>query len=918
MISRFLPAARLRLALSLVLTLAAVWSVALYDLQRSQASDLHGAEQIAIFQAQAFAENARSTIKRVDEIALDLRAYWARDRSSFATVIERRQKYTADVAFQVAVVGADGYLLYSNLASTTDRIYLGDREHVSVHQESAGVDHLFISKPLKGKVSSKWSIQFSRPILEHNRLAGVLVVSVSPNVFTEFSEKNSYSPDAISAMVGNGGEIMARYPANEAYVGKMITGAPFLANNAPSSGYYQRVAQTDGIERIYGYFRIPEYGLNFVVGRALDSASLPYFEHRQTVLGVTGGISIIVALLFLMQFRLQRVNEESQREIYDSKAMLWSAVDTIGEAFVIYDKNDRLAYCNEQYRAYYPTSADLLVPGRSFEEIVRVGAERGQYPEATGRTDAWVAERLKAHQLGNADIIQPTDDGRYLKIRERVTPEGFTVGFRIDVTELYMAKAAAESANQAKSAFLANMSHEIRTPMNGLLGMAQVLLTPELPEHERLNCARTILGSGQTLLRLLNDILDNLKVEAGKFDLLPANFSPLQLVDDTVQLFAAPAHLKRLILRASSPLPIERHFNADPTRLRQMLSNLVGNAIKFTVQGEIVVEVSQLDGEAGSQLEFAVSDSGIGIEPDDIGRLFEPFSQIDSSMSRHSDGTGLGLSLVRNFARMMGGDAGVTSELGSGSRFWFRIRAEEIPNSGTIPLASTAARRGLADSGEVPQLSGRVLVLEDNTIHCAILQAALAKHGLKASFREDGQQGIDLVRSGEHFDLILMDLNMPVLDGYAATAQVRNWENENGWSRCVIAAITSSVFEEDRQRCREAGIDDFMAKPIEFNELAKLLQKWLPVAPSSAMPCASRPAADWDALVPLIDDTIPLLMQRKFDAFGRFKMLKTLVANSDLESEFDQLEVVLNTMAFDQVITRLRQLAHVHGRTLSS
>ncbi|MBK9312285.1 MAG: PAS-domain containing protein [Rhodocyclaceae bacterium] len=402
--------------------------------------------------------------------------------------------------------------------------------------------------------------------------------------------------------------------------------------------------------------------MTFVIGHPVADALQPYQGHRQTVVAGAIVASVVLALLLGLLSRSLTAQATAEAASARSQAMLRSAVDTIGEAFVIYDENDRLAYFNEEYLNYYRTSTDLLVPGRSFEEIIRAGAERGQYKEAIGRIDQWVANRLAAHQSGDSDLIQSLDDGRWLRIRERKTPEGYIVGFRIDITELYKAKEAAEAANIAKSRFLATMSHEIRTPMNGILGMAQMLLMPTLTEQERHDYARTILASGQTLLALLNDILDLSKIEAGKLDLIAADADPGRIVTETAGLFAGAAQTKGLSIDATWRGPKGQQYRLDPTRLRQMLSNLISNAIKFTAAGAVRIEateVEQRDGQA--LLEFAVIDSGIGISDEKQALLFKPFSQADDSITRQFGGTGLGLSIVRSLARMMGVTSGWTA-----------------------------------------------------------------------------------------------------------------------------------------------------------------------------------------------------------------------------------------------------------------
>ena len=638
-----------------------------------------------------------------------------------------------------------------------------------------------------------------------------------------------------------------------------------------------------------------------------------------------GGVIIDLLLFYLLvangrqKRELGALSGQLKEKLKETEQVLMSAIETIGEAFVVYDADDRLVFCNEEYRQFYTTSAPAIRPGRTFEEILRYGALRGQYKEAVGRVDEWVAERLTVHQQGDTELIQQLDDGRWLKIRERKTPTGHIAGFRVDVTELYQAKQSAEVANLAKSQFLAAMSHEIRTPMNAILGMAQVMLTPGLAENDRQDCARTILRAGQLLLTLLNDALDISKVEAGKFELQTAGFSPVNLLGEMLDLFAAPAHLKRLTIRVDSPLEASLNFVGDGTRLRQMLSNLVGNAMKFTDKGEICLAVHQFEEDGGVKgLEFSVTDTGVGIPQSKIDLLFQPFSQGDSSTSRQHGGTGLGLSIVRNFAKLMEGDAGVTSEVGIGSRFWFRIRADLLASDGEVPQSTAAPRKtGVA----LPSFVGHALIAEDEPFQQKVVLAALFKLGLTARVVGDGQQAVDVITSGEFFDLILMDLSMPVLNGLEATVLIRRWQQENNQPLCPIVAITADVYDDDRRRCEEVGIDAFIAKPFDFFDLAKILEKWLPLRTIDSAPSDSTVAlraADIDQLVLALNEMVILLSQRKFDAFGRFKALKLAFANTEIATEFEKIEQGLNMMEFDQVIERLRLLAQTHGRSLSA
>jgi len=387
--------------------------------------------------------------------------------------------------------------------------------------------------------------------------------------------------------------------------------------------------------------------------------------------------------------------------------------------------------------------------------------------------------------------------------------------------ELIRAKSAAEAASLAKSRFLATMSHEIRTPMNGILGMAQLLLTPGLAPSEREDYVQVILHSGQTLLTLLNDILDLSKIEAGKLERIP--FTPRDIVRECQTLFAKAASDKALDLDSEADPAGGLTFRGDPSRLRQMLSNLISNAVKFTEQGRITVSVKEIGrDESGTVLEFAVSDTGIGIPADKQSLLFTPFSQIDSSTTRQFGGTGLGLSIVRYLAERMGGGAGFDSTEGRGSRFWFSIRAEPLAEAPPRPAETAEALLSAPQDGR-----RRLLVVEDNITNRAVITGMLKKLGLAFDTAVNGQEALALIEAGSKADLVLMDCQMPVMDGLEATRRIRAWEQETGKQRLPIIALTASAFEEDRDRCLAAGMDDFLTKPLVLRQLTTALETWL-------------------------------------------------------------------------------------------
>ena len=510
--------------------------------------------------------------------------------------------------------------------------------------------------------------------------------------------------------------------------------------------------------------------------------------------------------------------------------------------------------------------------------------------------------------LARGMVVSRAPDGNPLRL----------IGTHSDITRLVTATKDAQAANIAKSRFLATMSHEIRTPMNGVLGMAQLLLMPNLSEAERRDYARTILSSGQTLLTLLNDILDLSKIEAGKFQLEPTVFEPDSVLHETGTLFSGAAQAKGLRLQHQWSGAPEQRYQADSHRLRQMLSNLVGNAIKFTHRGQVRIEAKELERDANSALlEFSVHDTGIGIPQDKQGLLFKPFSQTDNSTTREFGGSGLGLSIVRNLALAMGGDVGVESESGKGARFWFSVRAQVVTDGQDSRAAQRTAPTQAKLAPPPCELTGHVLVAEDNPINAMVIESLLRKLGLTMTLAKNGQQAVQAIAQDpanrQPFDLVLMDLQMPELDGYGATQRIRQWEADSIQPRLPIIALTADAFEENHRHCLAVGMDDFLTKPVSIDALKSTLSKWLPTTAPSAPTQSSDQAAgvsvDLQAFAALVRELTPLLAQNRFSAINRFKSLQAVVAGTDLADEINALDALLQEMRFDLVLERLTHIA---------
>ena len=401
----------------------------------------------------------------------------------------------------------------------------------------------------------------------------------------------------------------------------------------------------------------------------------------------------------------------------------------------------------------------------------------------------------------------------------------------------------AQRHSAVKDQFLATMSHEMRTPLHGILGLARLLLDrlPDRPGvlHESRHQIELVERAGEHLLHIINDVLDFSRIEAGKLQIQHAAFDLRNLLDEIVELQRVTAQEKGLRLLADVRLPQPCWVSGDASRLRQMLHNLLGNAIKFTELGEIRVRVAP-EAQGSSTIVFHVQDTGGGIPADQLGLIFDAFHQVDGSFVRRHKGTGLGLTITREIARAMGGDVECDSEVGKGSVFTLKVplapMAAPTQAGNAVSASAPALVQGLpagAEAGAVPLFSGRILLVEDNPVNALVAEANLARLGLDVTRAEDGAQALSMLQHLERpFDLVLMDLQMPELDGMEATRRLRSWENDQQLEPIPVVALTANALSTDRARCLSAGMDDHLPKPFRAEELQVVLQRHLPPSAS--------------------------------------------------------------------------------------
>jgi PAS domain S-box-containing protein len=588
--------------------------------------------------------------------------------------------------------------------------------------------------------------------------------------------------------------------------------------------------------------------------------------------------------------------KRAEEELYRSRQMLQTILDTIPERVFWKDRNCIYLGCNRALATDAGLNHPAEIVGKNDFDLAW-----SETAEVYRADDKLVMEQGSA-KLGFEEIQDRPDGGRVwlqtnkLPLRDREGKVTGILGTYEDITErkradeeMRKAKEAAEAATRAKSQFLANMSHEIRTPMNGVIGVAGLLLDTVLTPEQR-QYAELVRISGEALMAVINDILDFSKIEARKLTLETTDFDLRTVMENAVAVVAIKAAEKGLALGSELKPGTPWLLRGDPGRLRQILMNLVGNAVKFTHHGGLSISAA-LDVEEGNveedqaedggtaRLRFNITDTGIGFRQEQASALFEPFVQADGSSTRRYGGTGLGLTISKQLAELMGGRIGVESQEGEGSTFWFTAVFEKQPEK-QLPvkaLAMTSAGGSLAAAAAAPALQppaavpasrqARILLAEDNPVNQAVAMAMLTKLGYRADLVSNGVEALQALRQAD-YDLVLMDCGLPEMDGYEATRRIRDGGAGTRNPLIPIIAITADAMSGDRDKCLGAGMSDYVAKPVEVRKLGDMLEKWLEA--TSASPVNAPP------------DRIPAELE---PVFNPKEFLARLMGDQDLASK---------------------------------
>ena len=1024
--------------------IALIWGSVAYHLDVERTRARQAAVQNTGNLARSFEEYTVRSIKEVDKSLLLLRTAFEKNPEEFdLTAFTASPYFLNDLTRQVAMIGATGKMLSSNIGAVTSSVDLSDREHFSVHATGTE-DVLFISRPVLGRASGRWSVQLTRRLRRPDgAFAGVIVASLDPGHLARFYESVDVGADGAITLVGRDGIVRARGGPG-ATLGRDVSDTPMMRDmRAAPHGWTKARGEGDELDRLVSWREVRGFPLYVTVSvpeqEIYAAVAVKERELRLSVAGMT--LLIVFAIVLSSRHRVRLISArgalaESEQNASRKSAELEATLANMSQGIMMVDANRTVAVINRRAVDLLGLPAMFLHSRPRFDDILRWQWENREFDsEGTTldeKTLAFIRTGGIAAEYQVYERVRP--DGTVLEIRSIPLAGGGVVRTYTDMTERFSTQEAlarardeAEAASRARTSFLAMMSHEMRTPLNGVIGMANLLIDTPL-DDEQSRYVSTLRASGEHLLMIISDILDLSKLEADRLELEDIVFDLEATIGTVLEIVAPAAREKSLFIVANIVPDVPRNVRGDPAVLRQVLLNLVGNAVKFTPSGQVEVKVArgpEAD-EGRIHISFEVHDTGIGIAAEKLSALFHEFSQLDGSISRRFGGTGLGLAISRRLVERMGGWVSVDSKIGKGSIFrcfvvlapiedelsqpllrdtsvlvisgddcarpalaamleaagakviqsanleeaeadldrlmprtglvdeslgsglaaWIdRVRAGGKPTpprvvmvtglgprSARVPLRPASVDRTVAwpvtgsvlsgavagtdgpaslpmvtDEGTVAH-SRRILLAEDNRTNRLVIGTILEKLGHSVHAVEDGRAALEAVQR-DQYDLVLMDVMMPEMDGYAACRAIRALGGDV--SRLPIVALTANALPEDKAAARAAGMSDFATKPITRARLQQIVADACPaVDPPSLAPLPVHGALDRSTLDRFVDemgvdmarDIIAVFLR---DTQARLALMPDLLGDrTRLSREAHSLKSAAATLGLNALATR--------------
>ncbi len=812
--SRLLSRAGIWHLLLIVSAVVLTWGFLLGDLHQEYNDSIAGAQRETTALARGLSETTLTSFDTIDQTLRDMREAYSRDPAHFDLPSWfDAHRFGTGLIIQAAIVDRDGIVVQSNLPMT-GRLDLSDREHVRVQKESS-VDEMFISQPVLGRVSKRKSLNVTRKMIAPDgSYAGTVVVSAGLDYLTRFLE--ALSVHGVIELVGSrDGLVRSRAPVDNDIIGTRDPNIDqMLASN---SGTFRADAYAGAADHVASFRVLRKYPL--VVSVALDTTEvLDQYTRDRMRYAVAGSVLtslfIIVGLLLLRQ----------RRRLLASRGALTATLENISQGILMVDAAGDVPVINHRAIELLRLPPALMKRNPSFREILAYQLATNEF----GRAGEASPDFLSFVESGGVGPAYPMyerirGDGTALEVRTHELPDGGAVRTYTDTTERKRTEAALAAARdsamagaRARSEFIAVMSHEIRTPLNGILGVAELLQGLPL-DGTAAEYVNVISASGAHLLQIINDVLDFSALDAARFELEEGEFDIREVTRQVVTLLGHQATAKGLTMTLDIGDDIPRRMFGDAQRLRQILLNLAGNGLKFTANGSVHIELRKVrDEEDGIRLSFSVTDTGIGISAEAQGRLFNEFTQGDSSIRRRFGGSGLGLAISRRLVEMMDGQISIESMPGVGSTFRFDVRLRHAPDA----VAVGAPERPAAVEAD-PELPGdaarqSVLLAEDNNTNRFVATRMLERLGYEVVSVTDGRAAVEAVRE-RRYDIVLMDMMMPEMDGLTATRMIRALPASQ--AGVPVIGLTANASPADEDACRQAGMDGFVTKPVKSAHL---------------------------------------------------------------------------------------------------